>query len=106
MPLQGYDFLFMSVDSTDMNSFCGSIDPSMGTARFIDQVVVKSAYATVGDWPSYRHQARFISVLLLACIATSRRGAVLMSTWRSSGSGYNLYGRLLVPGGVTTAEWL
>jgi hypothetical protein len=22
------------------------------------------------------------------------------------GSGYNLYGRLLVPGGVTTAEWL
>lgn len=106
MPLQAYDHLFMSVDSTDMNSFSGSIDLPMATVRFIGQVIVKCAYATVGDRPSYGRQARFIFALLRVSNATARRGAVSMSTWKSSGSRYNLYGRLLVPGGVTAAEWL
>jgi hypothetical protein len=81
VPLQADAHLFMSVDSTDMNRYSGSIDLPTATARFIGQLVVKFAYATVGDWPSYGCQARLIFALLLASNATARRGAVSMSTW-------------------------
>jgi hypothetical protein len=81
VPLQADAYLFMSVASTDMNRYSEYTDLSTATARFIGQLVVKLAYTTVGDWPSYGRQARLIFALLLASNATVHCGAVSMSTW-------------------------